>query len=314
MGAGMRLRALVLIGLAAWSLEAAAQEREACPMAGKIRDAESAVASASGRIDGVAWLRLGIDYQDAARYEDAERAYRQAIKRLKTTHQTMYATALDRMGSMYVERGKFLKAEPLERKALEIREKEDDPAAIGTSYMHLAMLRYGRGDLDGAEADAEMAASLLAPEHTERRASRATPEEQMTAMVDLSLIRCARGECSVAIHDLNRALNLAHANYRAESVPVGLLDFLLGYAHWKSGEANDAAELMGRGIGEMEKEMGWGHPTYVAALKQYRTLLSERGRDSEAGEIGERIAKLERASRPEEREHERASLGISSLR
>ena len=67
------------------------------------------------------------------------------------------ACALDHMGTMYVERGKFAKAEPLERKALAIRQDESDPTAIGTSYMHLAMLLYGGRDLAGAEADAEMA-------------------------------------------------------------------------------------------------------------------------------------------------------------
>jgi tetratricopeptide (TPR) repeat protein len=283
-------------------------------MAGKIRDAELAVASAAGRGDGVAWLRLAIDYQDAAEYENAERAYHQAIKLLKTKDRAIYASALDRMGSMYVERGKFGKAEPLERKALAIRQNENDAAAIGTSYMHLAMVLYGKRDLAGAEADAEMATSLLAPEHAERKAGGATPEEQMTALIDLSLIRCARGECAGTIHDLDRALRLAHANYSAASVPVGFLDFLLGYARWKSGDANDAAELMGRGIGEMEKDMGWGHPTYVAALKQYQTLLSQRGREAEAEEIGERIAKLDRASVPVGRDHLGGSPAISALR
>jgi tetratricopeptide (TPR) repeat protein len=308
------LRALVLIGIAASSLQSPAQGEKKGLLAAKIRDAETAVASAPGRGDGLVWLRLATYYQDAARYEDAERANRQAIKLLKTKDHRMYATALDHMGAMFVERGKFAKAEPLERKALAIREDQNDPTAIGTSYMHLAMLHYGRHDLAGAEADAEMAASLLAPEHTKTKASGATPEEQMTALIDLSLIRCVRGECAGTIHDLDRALRLAHANYPTESVPVGFLDFLLGYAGWKSGDESSATELMGRGIGEMEKDMGWGHPTYLAALKQYRTLLSERGREAEAAEIGERIAKLERASGPAERGHEGGSLAIGALR
>lgn len=313
MNAGLRLWALVLIGVVLSSLQVIAQEWEASPTAAKIRDAELAVTSALGRADGVAWLHLAIDYQDAAEYEHAERAYRRAIGLLKTKNRTTYATALDRMGSMYVERGKFSKAEPLERKALAIRLDENDTAAIGTSYMHLAMLLYGRHDLAGAEADAEMAASLLAPEHA-AKASGSTPEEEMTALVDLSLIRCVRSNCAGTVHNLDRALRLAHANYQAESVPVGFLDFLLGYAHWRSGDAGDAAELMARGIGEMEKDMGWGHPTYVEALKQYRILLNQSGRNSEAEKIGERIAKLERASGPQDREHTSGSLAISALR
>ena len=132
MSAGIRLRALVLIGIAASSLQSPAQGEKTGPANAKIREAEVAVGSAAGRGDGVAWLRLAIDYQDAARYEDAERAYRRAIKLLKTKDHMMYATALDRMGVMYVECSKFAKAEPLERKALTIRPDENNMVGIGT--------------------------------------------------------------------------------------------------------------------------------------------------------------------------------------
>jgi tetratricopeptide (TPR) repeat protein len=275
-----------------------AQRNVAIPFAEKISAQERTVNEPSGKTDGVAWLKLAILYQDAARYSNAESAYSKAIALLKTEDRGTFARALDQMGTLYVEQGKFSKAETLERKALEIRQDAKDTVGIGVTYTHLAILSYGQHDLASAEADAEMAASILIPEHPDHSAeSNATPEEQMSALINLSLIRCARGDCDRAIHDLNRALNLAHAHYAINSVPVGLIDFLLGYAHWKNGDDRTAAELMLAGTTEMEEQLGWGHPTYVAALKQYRSLLAQRGKAAEADELRVRIARLEKSPR-----------------
>jgi hypothetical protein len=159
-----------------------------------------------------------------------------------------------------------------------------------------------------------MAASILIPEHAAHSAeNHATPEEQMSALINLSLIKCAQEACANGIHDLNRALNLAHAHYAINSVPVGFIDFLLGYAHWKSGDNHFAAEMMLAGTTEMEEQLGWGHPTYVAALRQYRTFLAQRGETAEADELGVRIASLEK-SQTAFRKSDSSLIGLSQLR
>ncbi len=284
------------------------------PLASRIRDGESVIATPAGRADGMRWLQLAILYQDSARYEDAEHAYREASGLLKAKDRLMYAEALDHMGTMFVEQGKFAKAEPLERKAFAIRQEEKDELAMGRSYMHLAMVEYGKHDLTGAEADAEMAVSLLAPEHGRGDKGEATPEEKMTALIDLSMIRCAKGECAATVADLDRALAVAHAHYAENSVPVGLLDFMRGNAYWKSGDAKLAPELMKRGIDEMSLQMGWGHPTYVAALKQYRNVLLATGSVAEAQEVDVRIAELRSPGSAAGVRTAEAQLEVSSFR
>ncbi|HEY2472495.1 MAG TPA: tetratricopeptide repeat protein [Terracidiphilus sp.] len=240
-----RLAATLLMSIGVAYAEASAQQNAPSPLGEKIRAQEIVMHQASGHTDGVAWLKLATLYQDAARYSSAESAYRKAISLLKTKDRGAFATTLDHMGSLYVERGKFAKAEPLERMALKIREDANDTAGIGATYTHLATLSYGRHDLAAAEADAEMAVSILVPEHLGHAAqTRATPEEQMSALINLSLIRCARGACAEAIQDLDRALSLAHAHYAIDSFPVGFVDFLLGYVHWKSGDNRATTELM----------------------------------------------------------------------
>ena len=294
---------------------ASAQQAAASPYAERIRAQESAVGSLHGQSDGVEWLKLAILYQDAARYPDAERAYRKAIAMLKSKDRSTLAAALDHMGTMYVERGKFAKAEPLERKALAMRQDANDTEGIGTSYAHLATLSYGLHDLASAEADAEMAVSLLVPEHADAaQQSNATPEEKMSALIDLSLVQCAQGNCAAAIRDLSRALRLAHANYPINSIAVGFIDFLLGYAHWRGGDNNTAAILMKCGTTEMQTQLGWGHPTYIAALKQYRTFLSQRGEMAEAEELTARISTLEKSPRSAPGKSAGTSMAFSLLR
>ncbi|HWA94608.1 MAG TPA: tetratricopeptide repeat protein [Terracidiphilus sp.] len=276
----------------------------------QIRSQEAVVAQAPGSGDGSAWLKLAVLEQDAARYDDAEHAYEKAARLLKKGDQTLLAVALDRLGTTYVEQGRFSKAEPLERKALALRLQAGDKRAIGTSYAHLAVLEFGKRDLGLAETNAAMAVSLLAPEHTSNAsANNATPEEQMSALINLALVRCAKRECAEALPVLYRALSIAQSSYSADSIPVGFLDFLTGYAEWKNGDPRRAAEPMRRGTEELGTQLGWGHPTYVAALRQYEHFLKQMGRMNEAAEVATRLEKFAGANTGEQR----AAMGMSLL-
>lgn len=171
----------------------------------------------------------------------------------------------------------------------------------------------GKHDLATAEDDAEMAVSLVAPSQGSQIQSTATPEQKMTALIDLSLVRCARGACAGAIPDLRRALQLANANYTPNSVPVGLLDFLLGYANWKSGDNRAAVQQMKIGTSELASQLSWGHPTYIAVLKQYRTFLTETGEPAEASELEAKIAALETSRATAHSGLAHASFGFDQL-
>src|ERR1700761_2814292 len=177
----MKVLAAMVVGIAVASTGGLAQRNEVNPFVSQIREQKIVVATSAHAEDGSAWLKLAILCHDAARYDDAEGAFEKAVRLLKTKARALYADALDHMGTMYVEQGKFGKAEPLERRALAIREDLKDSAAIGTSYMHLALLAYGQHDLMAADADAGMAVSLLVPEQAgHREGTEATPEEKMS--------------------------------------------------------------------------------------------------------------------------------------
>jgi tetratricopeptide (TPR) repeat protein len=279
----------------------------------ELREQEKTVEKNPGKSDGEAWLKLAILRQDAAQYRDSEHAYDRAIALLQSGDRATLADALDSMGTMYVERGQFSKAEPLEQKALAIRADREDLLGIGISRMHRAVLLLGERQFASAEAEAQMAVRLLVPEREQAPARTAvTPEEKMTALIDLSLARCAQQGCPTTIPDLKCALEIAHANYPANSIPVGFVEFLLGYAFWKSGDNSSADGLMRRGTQELETQLGWGHPTYLQVLEQYSAFLDQTGHSTEAKEIAAKIAQLERSPGFAQMASNPLSIGLDS--
>ena len=232
--------------------------------------------------------------QDGARYRESEDAYLTTIDLVKSEDPAVVADVLDHMGTMYVESGQLTKAEPMERQALTGREEKHDQLGAGVSHMHLAMLLLGENEMHSAETEAESAVSLLVPEYSSSSGnSAATPEQKMTALINLSLVHSAMGIWSTAVPNLRWALRIAHATYPDNSIPVGYIDFLLGYASWKSGDSQSADELMKRGVHELEMQVGWGHPTYLRVLRQYQGYLSQTRQKGEVKQVEGKLKKLE---------------------
>ncbi|HTV07582.1 MAG TPA: tetratricopeptide repeat protein [Candidatus Aquilonibacter sp.] len=264
------------------------------------------VQAAPGNLDWHAWLKLAVLLQDAGSYRASENAYRRAIALLRAPDPLTVADIFDHMGTMYVASGQLSNAEPLERHALAIREHQHDILGTGVSHMHLAMLLLNRHDLQSAEAEAQSAVHLLVPESVHRAAAassstpseNATPEEKMTALIDLALVKCASGAASTALTNLRSALQIAHETYPGNSIPVGYIEFLLGYASWKGGNSNDANILMSKGIDTLALAIDWGQPAYLGALRQYRAFLVDTRQTIEAQRVSAEIARLDRSAAP----------------
>jgi tetratricopeptide (TPR) repeat protein len=243
--------------------------------------------------DWQAWLKLAVLFEDAGSYRESESAYRQTIALLRAPDPLTVADVFDHMGTMYVASGQLAKAEPIERHALAIRENQHDQLGTGVSHMHLAMLLLGGNDVRSAEAEAESAVRLLVPEYAHLPGvSSATPEEKMTALIDLALVRCESGASQTAVPGLQWALQIAHENYPDNSLPVGYIDFLLGYANWRSGNSKDADKLMAVGVHKLATVVGWGHPAYLKTLQQYRAFLVETKQLEKAQRVSSEIEKF----------------------
>jgi tetratricopeptide (TPR) repeat protein len=269
-----------------------AQSTTAARLAGEIQNAELMVQQPSSQNDGTAWWKLGMLYQNAARYRDAERCYAHATSLLRHGDSRTLADALDSMGTMYVETGDYAKAAPLENQALAMREAGNDSIGVGRSWMHLAMLSLGEKDASSAARYTQMAVQRLV--HREAQdGSAGTPEEQMTALIGLALARCAQGTFQGAIDPLKRAHRLALEDKDAGDFPAGYTDFLLGYAEWRESDNRQAAQLMKKGTAGIEAELGWGHPTYISVMTQYETFLEQAGQFTEAAAVRTRLAQIQ---------------------
>ncbi|HEY2470571.1 MAG TPA: tetratricopeptide repeat protein [Terracidiphilus sp.] len=194
---------------------------------------------------------------------------------------------MDDMGTMYMEMGRLGKAEQLERDALALREAQNDSTAMGISWMHLAMVSMEQHHLTDAAMFAELAVSRLA-----QQGNTATPQQKITALIYLSHVRCAQGNYTDAIRNLKSAREIAEASYRPQNFFTAYVDFLLGHAYWESGNPELASELMKKGTSGMQAELGWGHPTYVKAMKQYAAFLKQTDRAPEAAEVQRTIAQV----------------------
>jgi tetratricopeptide (TPR) repeat protein len=291
---GWRILVALVLGLTLANGPVWAQNTTATALDREIHKYQLLVQDQVEQQNGAVWWHLAMLCQDAARYGEAEHAYAKALELLKTGDRATLANAMDEMGTMYVETGRYAKAEPLEREALAMREAGNDSVGVGRSWMHLTMLSLGRHNLANAANYAELAADRLVPERTGHAAEKAaTPEEKMTALIYLSLVRCAQRDCAQAIPELRAASGIAQASYGAGGLPVAFTDFLLGYAYWKSGETRSAAELMKSGTAGLEAQVGWGHPTYIAAMTQYEAFLKQTGRNTEAAEVKAKIARVQ---------------------
>ncbi|HEX4311181.1 MAG TPA: tetratricopeptide repeat protein [Acidobacteriaceae bacterium] len=271
-----------------------AQNTTAARLAGEIDRAERMMQQPSSQNDGAAWWKLGMLYQDAARFGDAERCYVRATALLQLGDPALRANALDSMGTMYVEMGENAKAEPLEKQALALREAGGDSIGEGRSWMHLAMLSLGEQDSSSAVRYAQMAVERLEPSKA-HGAGAASPEERMTALIDLALARCAHDGCRGAIEPLKRAHRLATENPDASGFTTGYTEFLLGYAEWKSGHGDQAGRLMKSGIVGIEGQLGWGHPTYISVMTQYESYLEQAGEFTEASAVRTKLSRAEAA-------------------
>jgi tetratricopeptide (TPR) repeat protein len=276
-------------GLTTIAFTANAQTPNISSIADSIRTYEAFVQQPDGRRSGAAWWKLAILYQDVAHFHEAELAYTNALKLLKTQNPDSLADVMDCLGTMYMQAGQMSKAEKLESDALTLREMRKDWVGTGISWTHLAMLSLGQHHVSDAAMYAQWAVDQLL---AERSQTVATPEQKMSALIALALARCDQARCAESLDTLQKARAIANTSYRPGSFPVSYIDFLTGYAYWKDGNLELAAELMKTGTTGMQAELGWGHPTYLAAMQQYEHFLKQTDRKAEASEVRRVIARI----------------------
>ena len=98
------------------------------------------------------------------------------------------------------------------------------------------------------------------------------------------------------------------------SFPIGFGNFLLGYAYWKSGNMLDAGPQFQEGTTAMSVQLGWGHPAYLAALRQYATFLKQNKQKDVANALELRIRQAESVVDVHSIQSSQGMFGMNGLR
>jgi tetratricopeptide (TPR) repeat protein len=199
-----------------------------------------------------------------------------AISLPRAGPQDELAEEIGHLAVLHVAMGELREAERNQMEALAIRESVGDPTGIALTWNDLADLYIKNRQYKKALDYAQRAMRVLA-DRPDVGAS-----DRIAVRQTLAFALCGTGNCEKAIPLLKDALELSKSSFGADSLPVGIDEYLLGYAYWQSGNLHDAAEWMGQGIARMKVDLGWGHTIYVNALRQYAKFLQKTGQTEAA--------------------------------
>ncbi|HWW96297.1 MAG TPA: tetratricopeptide repeat protein [Edaphobacter sp.] len=252
-----------------------------------VRQAESA--HATNVQLGRTYERLGLSYQDAAEWNRAEPVLEHAVLLLRRTAgaDADLATAISQLATLHVLMRKLREGEREGQEALKIRQDLGDQLQIARSRNDLAILymakeKYAKARDLARQAEAEFMTN-----------ERANPLDRITARFTLAEALCALKECPSVIPTLKEALDEAKVALHPDDFPLGLSTFLLGYAYWKSGRMSEAEDYLKQGTAQMNIQLGWGHPSYLKALRCYAQFLHENQQVEAANVVERRIRQAE---------------------
>jgi tetratricopeptide (TPR) repeat protein len=250
---------------------------------------QAEVAHASDVEIGRIYTALGLLYGDAAMWERSvdELEHAVALFRHAAASGGDLATALSSLGRLHAVMGKLRESEREELEALKRRQERGDRLQMARSWGDLAALylrqhKFAKAREFGQQATDEFVVN-----------GRATVSDRISARYVLSLALCLTKDCPSAIPLLKLAVDEARATLKPEDYPIGLSEFLLGYAYWKSGDLSSADKYMQRGTVQMSAQLGWGHPVYLNALVHYDKFLRESRRMEDANVVERRIRQAE---------------------
>jgi tetratricopeptide (TPR) repeat protein len=254
---------------------------------GSVRQAEAGHAT-DGEL-ARRYTQLSFLYQNAAQWARSEAAAEHAVSLVRHAPEPSeeLAAAIGGLGSLHVAMGKLRESEKEEQEGLRLREKLGDRVELARSWNDLAELSIAQHKYAKARDFAQKAiAEFVANE-------KANVYDRIVARSVLSLAICYLKACPSTIPVLKEAMDEAKAKLPSGDFTIGFGEFLLGFAYWKSGSMSEAGQHMQDGTAALNRQLGWGHPAYLNALKQYEQFLRENRQVEAANIVQRRIRQAE---------------------
>jgi tetratricopeptide (TPR) repeat protein len=244
---------------------------------------------ADNHVLGRTYTVLALSYEDAGEWNRAEANFEHAISLLRHVAEPGddLASALDRLGSLHVSMGKLRDSDKEEQEALRLRVKAGDKRQIAQSWSDIAALYLAQKKYAKAKDFAERATTEFLGN------VEASSFDRISSRYTLAVALCYVKACASALPMVKDALDEAKATMRPTDLPVGFGTFLLGYMYWETGDVGKAGEYMERGKSIMAERLGWQHPTYLGASRQYARFLRENSRVEDAEVVERQIRQAE---------------------
>ncbi len=256
------------------------------------------------------YMQLGLWCQSAAQWGRSEAALGHAVSLLRQSFEpgADLAAAISQLASLHLMMGKLRETEREEEEALRLRQDIGDPLQIARSRNDLAILYLAKQKYEKArdlsrQAEAEFVKN-----------GRANVLDRITARLTLAEALCDLKDCTSAISLLKAAVDESKATLHPDDFPVGVGNFLLGYAYWKSGNMSEAEEYMKQGTDQMNIQLGWGHPAYLRALTFYAQFLHENRQVEAANVVERRIRQAESVVDVHSIQTAQGMFGVGGLR
>lgn len=253
---------------------------------------------------------LGLAYEDAGETGRAEAALTRAVAlfRRSDTRGGELAESLDSLGVLHTWVGKMREGVKEEEEALELREKLGDRLLMARSWSSMAAMKIQQKKFGEARDLAQKAVDEFASD------PQATLNDGLAARYALGMAMCKQKDFAGAVPVLREAVGDAKAAPAPQEMPVGIGEFLLGYAYWKSGDVANAGREMKTGVATLETQMGWGAPSYVHVLRLYAEYLHETRNVEEASSVERRIQQAESVVSVGALQSNRGVFGFDGLR
>jgi tetratricopeptide (TPR) repeat protein len=239
---------------------------------------------------GYLWAKLADSYQEAADWKKALAAYEHALQLLGEAREDRanYATALDNLGSLYLEFGRIGEAEKLRKRALAIRKEIGSPQEIAWSEADMAEVAL----LKHRFKDAEKASRAVFETMSAEEQSGDNVSTELSALVTLIFAECMQSKQEEGLHEAERAMQLVEKNLPADSVDQAHVSMALGFAQWKTGANAEAERSMLDGLRILRSRSGPTSPNLRAAMYEYRGFLKAMHRGPEVTAIEKRLAEM----------------------
>jgi tetratricopeptide (TPR) repeat protein len=222
---------------------------------------------------GDAAFFLGESLYEQGRYLESAEAYR-IVARLRPDD----TLVLNNLGLSLTGAGRQAEAEPVFRRALEIREKTFGPEHPGVSISlnNLGMLLYAKHDLDAAEQLFRRAGGIdekvLGPEST----------LLATDLNNLAVVLLNKGDLAGAEPPCRRALQIRYKSLGPDAPDFGNSLDNLATILYSKGDVTGALPLYRQSLAIRRKALGAEHPDVATSMYNLGEVLRRQGSYAEA--------------------------------